>query len=272
MKQKLSRLPAPVLAGVVREKTVGAVKAEIKNCLYHGAGMIDLHLSCLEEDDEESLKKIIEWSPLPILALHYTARTGKAAGRSEEERTETLFRAVRAGAAGLDMQGYTFHAPSRTAFCGEDRYSFTKGGPCEVVTDSAIIEKQKAFIEKVHAEGAEVLLSCHPGIYLDRDQVVDLALFLEQRGPDLIKIVTVAHNEEELIESFAAMLLLKKEVRVPVTYHAAGAAGKLSRVINPVLGGHIAFCVDRFKEGHALEQLDLETARKTVDGLKRIMQ
>ena len=43
MKTSLSRLPAPVLAGVVREETANAAIAEIKNCLYDGAGMIDLY-------------------------------------------------------------------------------------------------------------------------------------------------------------------------------------------------------------------------------------
>lgn len=43
---KISTLEAPVLAGVVKEKTnLGAI-AEIKNCLYDGAGMIDLYMSC----------------------------------------------------------------------------------------------------------------------------------------------------------------------------------------------------------------------------------
>ena len=50
---KLSCLPPPVLAGVVRERTAAAAAAGIKNCLYDGADMIDLHLSCLEKNDTE---------------------------------------------------------------------------------------------------------------------------------------------------------------------------------------------------------------------------
>ncbi len=273
MRQKLSALPAPVLAGVVRAHNGGEAKAEIRNCFLHGADMIDLHLSCLEKDDEMTLKAVIDFSPLPVLALHYNnSREGKALGLGEDERTASLLRAARAGAAGVDMQGYTFDAPSKTAFRGEDRFSFTGNGPKEVVTDPAVIEKQMEFIERIHAEGAEVLLSCHPGIYLNRDQVTELALFLEKRGPDLIKIVTVAHDEAELLESFAAMSQLKKEVRVPVAYHASGKAGLLSRIINPVLGGHIAFCVDRFREGDTMEQVDLSAARHTVDSLKLLMR
>ena len=268
--KKLSGLPAPALAGVVRAKTERAAKAGILNCYYRGADMIDLHLPPLADRSEEALSRIISYSPLPVLALHYLSNAiVQEAGETEEERAAVLLTAARAGAAGVDLEGHTFHAPSRTAFCGEDRYSFTKGGPKEVVTDEKIIARQCAFVEEVHATGAEVLLSCHPGIPMTAEQVVDLALFLEKRGPDIIKIVTTAKDENDLLESIRAMTLLKKEVRTPVAYHAAGHAGLLSRVINPALGGQIAFCVDGFDENSTLDQLDLTTARAVIDGLKR---
>lgn len=73
--------------------------------------------------------------------------------------TYRCFLRVEAGAAGIDMQGYTFHRPSKDGFHGENRYSFTVGNPKEVMMDPDIIEKQCALIEKVHAKGAEVLLS-----------------------------------------------------------------------------------------------------------------
>ena len=271
MRVSLADLPSPVLAGVVRERTKRAAVAEIKNCLSDGAGMIDLHLSCLEQTDLETLSAIINSTKLPILALNYNKTYDwQDAGYSEEERERLFLCAVEAGAAGIDMQGYNYHLPSKSGFCGTDEYSFTKGNPKEIVTDPAMIEKQCNLIERVHAMGAEVLLSCHPGIPMNSEQVVELALFLEKRNPDIIKIVTAATNEEELLESFKTMMLLKKEVKTPVTYHANGKAGALSRIINPVLGGHMVFCVDHFNEGSTMEQLDLKTAKKAVDSLNLI--
>ena len=272
MKKILSQLPAPVLAGVVREQNAAAAIAEIRNCIYNGAGMIDLHLSCLEDSSTKTLEGIVQKCKLPILALNYNQTFTKAnAGLSEEERVASLLRAVDAGAAGIDMQGYTFDAPSKSAFCGEDRYSFTAGKPKEVVTDPAVIEKQCALIEEVHAKGAEVLLSCHPGIHLNSTQLVDLALFYEERKPDMIKIVSIANTEEEMLESIKAMLLLKKEIKTPVTFHAGGKAGALTRIINPMLGGQIMFCVDHYKESSTMDQLHLATARRIVDDLSKIL-
>lgn len=269
---KLSDITAPAVAGVVREATIRAAIAEIKNCMYDGADMIDLHLSCLEDIKVDTLKTIVEASNLPILALNYNSTlTWDTCGLSEEERVESFYKAVEAGVAGVDMQGYTFHAPSKESFCGEDKYSFTKGNPKEIVTDEGIISKQCEFIENVHSKGAEVLLSCHPGIAMNSTQVVELALFLEKRNPDIIKIVTAATNEDEMIESIKTMLLLKKEVKTPVSYHANGKFGGLTRIVNPVLGGQIAFCVDRFSESSTMEQLDLKTAKAVIDNMKKII-
>ena len=270
--KRLSELNAPALAGVIREKTIRAAKAEIKNCRYNGATMIDLHMSCLEDTSVESLKSIISSSPLPILALNYnTTYDWEGAGFSEEERVESFLRSIEAGVAGIDMQGYTYHLPSKDGFCGEDQYSFTKGNPKEIVTDRAIIEKQCELIEKVHGKGAEVLLSCHPGIPMTSEQVVELALFLEKRNPDIIKIVTRADSEDDLAESIRAMLMLKKEVKTPIAYHAGGKAGTASRIINPLLGGQIAFCVDRYNEGSTMEQIDLRTATAIVENMKKLL-
>ncbi len=269
----LSQLQAPALAGVVKEKGVKAAIAEIKNCMYDGATMIDLHMPCLEDTGVESLKKIIGSSNLPILALNYNnTYEGTDAGYTEEERVANFLRAVEAGAAGIDMQGYTFHLPSKKAFCGEDKYSFTQGNPKEVVTDDAVIAKQCEFIERIHSMGAEVLLSCHPGIPMTSEQVTDLALFLEKRNPDIIKIVTKAENEDDLAESIRTMLLLKKEIKTPVSYHANGKAGMLSRIINPLLGGQIAFCVDRYSEPSDIEQIDLRAAKTIVDSMRKIYE
>lgn len=269
---KLSKLKAPAVAGVVRERTAKAAMAEIKNCLYDGADMIDLHVSCLEDNSVDGLKGIISSSKLPVLALHYAmTNNGDYFAITEEDRMQALLRAVEAGAAGIDMQGYTYHLPSKTGFHGEDKYSFTKGNPREIVTDERVIERQCELIERVHGMGAEVLLSCHPLIPMKPEQVVDLALFLEKRNPDIIKIVTVANTDEEMIESVKTMVALKKEVKTPISFHAAGPKGKLSRIINPALGGQIAFCVDRFSEGSTLEQLDLRTTKSIVEGLEKLL-
>jgi 3-dehydroquinate dehydratase len=67
------------------------------------------------------------------------------------------------------------------------------------------------------------------------------------------------------------MVLLKKEVKTPVSFHTNGAAGALSRIINPVLGGQIVFCVDRFNENSTMSQLDLKTAKAVIENIQKTL-
>ena len=268
----IASLPAPALAGVVKERTVRAAIGAIKQCTVSGASMIDLHLPLLDTRDAESIGQITGSSRLPILALNYAVPSkDDDPERFEQERIESLLEAVRGGVAGVDLQGYSGHAASRLGFCGPDLLSFTRRGPAEVLTDSKAIDRQCALIDEVHSLGAEVLLSCHPRLVMSAEEVLELALHLEKRRPDVIKIVSVAKTEEDLIESIRAMTLLKKELRTPVTYHANGRAGILSRIINPLVGGHIAFCVERYGEGTDLEQIPLALAREVVDGIRKML-
>ena len=113
--KKLSKIPAPALAGVVREKTKENAIKEIEILTQNGADMIDLHMSCLEDYSVENLREIIASSSLPILALNYNFTTEwKDVGLSEQERTETFLTAAKLGASGIDMQGYTFDTKSKS--------------------------------------------------------------------------------------------------------------------------------------------------------------
>ena len=87
----LSKLQAPAIAGVIREKTAKTAIAEIKNCMYEGADMIDLHMSCLHDTSVENLRAIIQSTKLPILALNYNTKyNNSSACLSEEERVQNL--------------------------------------------------------------------------------------------------------------------------------------------------------------------------------------
>ena len=92
-------------------------------------------------------------------------------------------------------------------------YSFIKNKPREVVLDPKIIEKQCDLIEQIHFKGAEVLLSNHLLIPMKTDELVDFCLFIEERKPDMIKIVTQCETDEDMLECFKAMATIKKEIK-----------------------------------------------------------
>lgn len=275
MRRSLAKNDSPMIISVIRERTVRAAIARIKNGEYHGAAGFDLHLSCLDEQykNADSIKKIVDSTDKPILAINYNqAYEFEEIETDEESRIALLLEAVKAGVSAVDLPGYTYDLFSKKQFRQEFshlNYSFIKGNPREIVVDEAIIEKQIALIEKIHKMGAEVLLSVHPSIPMNTEQVLELALFLEKRNPDFIKIVTLCTNEDELTESFKTMTTLKRELKTRTHFHCCGVAGKLSRIINPLLGGYLVFCSDGFTESSNFEQLDLKTAAEAINLLKR---
>lgn len=277
MRKSFANVNTPMLAGVIKERTSANAIAQIKNCEYHGATGIDLHLSCFDDEFKtvDSIKTIVNSSRLPILALNYNLSYDKGFYEStEEDRTDLLLKAIEAGAAAVDIQGYTFDLYSKHNFRKEYSnmdYSFIKGNPKEVVVDDKTIGKQVEFIEKIHHMGAEVLLSNHTGIAMTTEQVVELALFVEKRKPDIIKIVTPADTEEEMAEAFRTMVALKKEVKTPVSYHCSGTKGALTRIVNPILGGFMCFCNDRYQHNSEMSQPLLETAKNIFDNIKKII-
>lgn len=277
MRKSFVNTQAPMLAGVVKENTPKKAIATIKNLECGGATGIDLHLSCLEEQYRtvEAIKSVINASQIPVLALNYNLSYDKGIyDDTEESRTDLILKAIEAGAAAADIQGYTFDLSSKSGFRQEFSYldySFIKNNPKEVVVDSRVIDKQIEFIERVHSMGAEVLLSNHPAVPMTTQQVVDFALFVEKRKPDVIKIVTVANSEEEMVEAFKTMVTLKKEVKTPVSYHCSGKFGGLTRIVNPALGGFMCFCNDRYTHNSDMSQPLLSTAKAVFDNLKKIM-
>lgn len=266
MNKRFSASTTPLLAGVVKERTPEAAIEKIRYFEENGATAIDLHLSCLDDEYKTvaQIKRIVDCTNLPMLGLNYSRRydwTGIE--ETEEERAELLMKSVEAGISAVDLLGYSFDPQSRAKFAGEDVYSFTKNNPLEIVTDKAVIEKQKEFINRVHGMGKEVLLSTHPDIPMNGEQVIDLVLFLAERNPDIIKIVTRCNTEEELIEAYDTMRRLKKlNLKQKISFHCCGKMGRTTRLINPILGSYMCFCTKADDGNRIKEQLDIVTAVK----------
>ena len=264
MDKRFSASNTPLLAGVVKERTPEEAIKKIRYFEENGATAIDLHLSCLDDEYKtaEQIKRIVDCTNLPMLGLNYSRRYDwTEIEETEEERAELLMKSGEAGISAVDLLGYSFDLRSRGKFVGEDIYSFTKNNPLEIVTDKAVIERQKEFINRVHDMGKEVLLSTHPDIPMNGDQVIDLVLFLAERNPDIIKIVTRCNTEEELIEAYDTMRRLKKlDLRQKISFHCCGEMGRTTRLINPVLGSYMCFCTKADDGNRIKEQLDIVTA------------
>lgn len=274
MRKSFIKNPGPVLTGAVQEETADAAIRAIKNFALRGAKGIDLHLTRMNEESltPESLKRIISASPLPIFALDYTVTNTE---KEENERIERLLRAFEAGASGIDMQGYSLDFKSREAFDDNfltSKHQFVKYKPKEVVVNPEVIKKQCEIIKKIHTEGGEVLLSNHIATFMECDDLVELAAFLEKRNPDTLKFVTMCNTEYELGETVKAMLKINREIKTPATLICNGKYRMISRIINALLGGYMVFCADTYLPPYAnMGQPDITAIKKIIENAERLM-
>lgn len=164
----------------------------------------------------------------PIYITNY--RTGTNNGRTDEELADEMLLMVKAGATLCDVMG--------------DYYCPTPG---ELTENAAAIEKQKQLIERIHAAGAEVLMSSHVLKFTPAERVVEIALAQQERGADIAKIVTFANNEAEELENLRINALLKSELKIPYLYLSGGEC-RLHRRLGGMLGNCMVLCVQQYDE------------------------
>jgi len=160
----------------------------------------------------------------PVYVTNY--RGGKNAGKTDEELAEGLVFLAEQGASLCDVMG--------------DYYCRTPG---ELTMDADAVEKQKALIMRIHHAGAGVLMSSHVLRFLPGDEVLRIALAQQERGADVVKIVTAADSEEEERDNLRTTLLLREKLSVPFLFLSGGSHNRLHRTMGIYLGCALALCV-----------------------------
>ena len=267
-----------MIVDVVRERNVTDAICKMKNAALHGARGFDLHLSTLEEPyrNTESIRAIINSVNLPTMALNYSTRyDGSAIEETEEERIALIKMAIDAGVSCIDMQAYTFNRECRNKFDAEKATPdmiFAHMNPKEVCLDEEALAKQKELVDYAHSKGCEVLISCHTGEFLNADEMVCLAKLLKARGADVLKFVgDHCDTDEQLAENFKGMLALKKALDINVHYHNNGAKGKITRIMNPMLGAYLVFCSDGYNRSSHMAQMELSNMVNILGEFEKAM-
>jgi 3-dehydroquinate dehydratase len=257
-----SQQKLPLLVASLSDPTPTKAICTMRNAIFDGAEAFMIHLEAMKQEHlcEKDLKTIINYAcDKPMFTMNYRLPNGK----SDEQLVDEQIMAVRAGASMIDMMGDMFE-PS----------------PRELSQDSRSIDRQRQVIEEVHALGGEVLMSSHIWEYMPVEQTLAHAKALEARGGDFVKIAMCIHNEEQMIESLRATVLVKNELKVPFLHICMGQWGKLLRAVSPMFGSCFALCVQSYTEaGHkekpllraekaVLENIDWMRARDPLSGTR----
>ena len=206
---------------------------EINLMLTQGVDAFGFQIETLIPGDRnaENYKKIFSaMGDKPAYVTNYTR--GNILSLSDEELTEELFLAVECGAKLVDIRCDLF-----------DRQ------PCEYTYDQAAVEKQKEVIKKFKTMGAEVLISAHVFKYIPCETVIEIALSQQERGADIVKIVTEANSEVELAENFKTSVVLNDMLNTPVLFLCNGTHCKKHRMLAPVLNNGMFLVVRNDLDG-----------------------
>ncbi|NLW86265.1 MAG: type I 3-dehydroquinate dehydratase [Planctomycetes bacterium] len=266
MTPKFTDLPRPLLVGSLRHRTTARTIADIKACQEDGARAFILHIQRLDDECRKAaeLSKIFAATRHPVMAINYRVPDGP----SDEDRLTKLLEAARAGAACIDLPGDIFDADSRGSL-KNCPLPFGAANPEEISMRPKCIEKQKLAIEQAHALGAQVLMSTHClGAALDCSQAVALAIEIESRGADIVKIVTACPSVDHALEMLRTMVELKRTLRVPFVYICTGPHGQLIRPLAPLLGSMLVFGHHEYDENSNMAKPLLSDLREFY----RIMQ
>lgn len=241
----------PVLTAMVQASTPEEAICIIENSLYDGAEAFAIQLENLKREyrTEETLRSIFSYCEgRPIYITSY--RNSESTGMTDEECMEYLLLGLKAGATLCDVMGDCFDPQ-----------------PHELSFDETAIQKQKAVIDKIHEMGGEVIMSSHLHAFFEEEEILRYAKAQEERGADIVKIVSFAQTRAQMMADLQIIDRLKQELDKPFLFLANGPHSKLIRQMGPALGVCMYLCVQHYAPINSKEQPQLRAAKAIRDAM-----
>ncbi len=250
MKRTFLNQPRPVATGIFCGRTPQELIAEARNCESDGADGLAVDLRDLSPEfrNRDALKSVVDAVNLPFMFFLY--RNDARQDLDDDGRQEVLLAAAEAGGSIIDVMG-DLYDPS----------------PMEITRSPAAVDRQRRLIDRIHAAGADVVVSSHMRLPRTAEQVLEHLSELAGRGADVVKIVTAVDTGEELAEAFRTTLLLKRELGIPFIHLCNGAYSRPHRFLGPALGVSIFFCVSRYEPRYCMPQPTIRAMKSVLRDL-----
>lgn len=221
MKKTFLKYDKSTLTVMVQANTPDRIKELIDKSLPNGAEAFGMQFEELyaQYRNKETYRELFSYTDKPVYVTNY--RISENEGKSDDVLADELLELADCGATLCDVIGDLFDKQ-----------------PDEVAVSEEAIEKQMKLIDKLHAKGAEVLISSHIHTYTPAQRVLEIALEHQRRGADISKIVTDASTMEEQLENLKIINLLKENLKIPFLFLAGGECHLLRRI-----GGELGDCM-----------------------------
>lgn len=172
-----------------------------------------------ENRTEDTFCKIVSTANgAPVYATDYR-RYDKYANEDDECKAQALLAAARAGVDLLDVPG--------NMFTNEE---------FELTFTAEAVAKQRKLIDEIHALGKKVLMSTHVDWFLTQQEVLDIAQAQQDRGADVLKIVTMSNTAKELTDNLETTRVLSETMSSSILFLSSGEMCRLHRMAGPYLG------------------------------------
>lgn len=193
------------------------------------ADVLEIRLDCLQSQETTPF---IEGLHKPLLFTNRPQWEGGQFRGEEELRLAPLLRAVEQGVAYVDLE---LLAPA---------------------------DSQQQMRSALMDSSTQLVLSWHN--FHDtpsREELVGRVAMMQDNGADIGKIVTTAHNHQDVLRVLQLQEIAEK-LNFPLIAFCMGAAGVISRVATCALGGYMTYCAVSEDEATAPGQLSVAALRE----------
>ena len=212
----------PLITAMVQGATADRIEELVRLSTEDGAEAFGMQFCRVKAEyrNADTYKRLFDSTGgSPIYVTNY--RDGENEGKDDQTLADELVELAECGATLCDVMGDFFDPQDD-----------------QMAKDEQAIQKQMQLIEKLHAAGAEVLMSSHVMKFTSPERVLEIALEQQRRGADICKIVVGAETMVEQIENLKIATMLRERLSIPFLFLSGGETRILRR-----FGGELGCCM-----------------------------
>ena len=194
------------------------------------ADIIEIRLDVMDDFDLESM---LSSPPKPVMVTYRSKREGGKGTADYITRTRYLMNAVKAGAHLVDVE---YRIPL------EFRHMLSQN------------RGSSALVMSVH------LLNGTPS----RETLEGFLRKMTATGADIVKIITQARAWEDNLRVLE-LIPMAREIGTQIIAFCMGPMGKISRILSPLMGGHLTFASLEQGQESASGQIPAREMKKILD-------
>lgn len=271
-------IPQPFIFAVIQKPTPQAAIAEMHQSERAGAHAFELNLAWLHEEyrTAKHLAPLFRRTTLPTVTTfrRYGLEATDASVTTAPDdvaRMQLQLQLVDVGCSGFDMEMDSFDPKPRHDMTTKEGMPYAmnpESYPAEVSEDPVAVDKQMRLIEETHKRGGQVLASTHALTRLPVEKALWICKLAEARGADALKIVRFNAILEDVVETLATTVALKRQAEIPFVMMPMGEYGKLGRITGALMGSMLVHSKREYWPGAFTDQpliKDVKAAFEAID-------